>query len=94
MLAQAVTAFPMPAAVSRSASNRELAPRGASVRVLADELAAAGAEAVTSCASLAAAYTQACDMATENDRILVFGSFHTVAAVMQERAGVADGAND
>ena len=41
---------------------------------------------VTRCESVAAAYAQACDMATENDRILVFGSFYTVAAVMEARA--------
>jgi dihydrofolate synthase / folylpolyglutamate synthase len=52
-------------------------------------LTAAGIDAVTSCADVAAAYAQACDMATENDRIAVFGSFFTVAAVMQSRASRA-----
>jgi dihydrofolate synthase/folylpolyglutamate synthase len=34
---------------------------------------------------IAAAYAQACDKAVENDRIVVFGSFYTVAAVMAAR---------
>ncbi len=58
-------------------------PRGASAAELHQMLAAAGVTPVTPCATVAAAYAQACDMATENDRILVFGSFYTVAAVMQ-----------
>lgn len=61
--------------------------RGTDAARLQEELAAAGVTApVTVCASIAAAFTQACDMAAENDRILVFGSFHTVAAAMQQRA--------
>jgi len=61
-------------------------PRGADAELLVQTLRAAGAEApVTRCGSVAAAYAQACDTATENDRILVFGSFYTVAAVMQVR---------
>lgn len=63
------------------------APRGASAQVLEERLAAAGVtQAVTRCDSVGAACAQACDLATENDRILVFGSFYTVAAVMQLRA--------
>ncbi|OGA49197.1 MAG: bifunctional folylpolyglutamate synthase/dihydrofolate synthase [Betaproteobacteria bacterium RIFCSPLOWO2_12_FULL_62_13] len=63
------------------------APRGTDAERLVQALRAAGVTAaVTPCASIAAAYVQACDMATENDRILVFGSFYTVAAVMQARA--------
>lgn len=58
-------------------------PRGASAAELARALAAASVSAVTPCADIAAAYTQACDIAAENDRILVFGSFYTVAAVMR-----------
>jgi dihydrofolate synthase/folylpolyglutamate synthase len=61
-------------------------PRGASTGELGQALAAAGVDAVTLCGDVAAAYAQACDMATENDRIAVFGSFYTVAAVMQSRA--------
>ena len=64
-------------------------PRGAGAADVQGVLAAAGIGAVTSCADVAAAYTQACDMATENDRIAVFGSFFTVGAVMQSRASRA-----
>jgi len=66
-------------------------PRGADVAELGQALAAAAVDAVTPCGDVAAAYTQACDMATENDRILVFGSFYTVAMVMQWRASRARG---
>jgi dihydrofolate synthase/folylpolyglutamate synthase len=59
--------------------------RGAGVAELQQALAAAAVGAVTACDNVSAAYTQACDIATENDRIAVFGSFHTVAAVMQLR---------
>jgi dihydrofolate synthase/folylpolyglutamate synthase len=60
--------------------------RGADVGDLDAALAEAAVEARTSCSDVAAAYTQACDIATENDRILVFGSFYTVATVMRMRA--------
>jgi len=60
--------------------------RGADGALVGRVLAAAGAGAVTVCPDVPAAYAQACDMAAENDRIIVFGSFHTVAAVMQQRA--------
>jgi dihydrofolate synthase/folylpolyglutamate synthase len=66
-------------------------PRGAGVDDLDATLAQAGAEARTRCPDVAAAYAQACDMATENDRILVFGSFYTVATVMRIRASGAKG---
>ena len=59
--------------------------RGAGVAALAQVFAATSITAVTACDDIAAAYTQACDKATENDRIIVFGSFYTVAAVMQVR---------
>ena len=59
--------------------------RGAGVADLRKALTTGGVTAVTECRDVAAAYTQACDIATENDRILVFGSFYTVAAVMQLR---------
>ena len=62
------------------------AARGAPPAVLRRELKAAGVNVpVTECASIAAACAQACDMAKENDRILVFGSFYTVAAAMRVR---------
>jgi dihydrofolate synthase/folylpolyglutamate synthase len=60
------------------------APRGADAELLAEALRAAHvAGAIVVCGNIAEAYAQACDMATQNDRILVFGSFYTVAAVMQ-----------
>jgi dihydrofolate synthase/folylpolyglutamate synthase len=65
--------------------------RGAPVEQLDAVLAAAGIEARTRCADIAEAYAQACDMATENDRIVVFGSFYTVASVMRIRARRAAG---
>jgi dihydrofolate synthase/folylpolyglutamate synthase len=80
--------------------------RGASVAQLAQAFEAASVTAATACDDVAAAYMQACDIAAENDRIVVFGSFFTVAAVMRlresrrarsgnggKRAAV-DGAND
>ena len=71
--------------------------RGAGVSELEQALAANSITAVTACDDIAAAYTQACDIAAENDRILVFGSFYTVAAVMQlrerQRASAAKGGN-
>ena len=59
--------------------------RGAAIVELRKALAASAVTAVTECSDVPAAYTQACDIATENDRILVFGSFYTVAAVMAWR---------
>jgi dihydrofolate synthase / folylpolyglutamate synthase len=59
--------------------------RGASVAQVAQALEAASVSAATACDDVAAAYTQACDIAAENDRIVVFGSFFTVAAVMRLR---------
>ena len=73
---------------------------------LAQAFEAASVTAATACDDVSAAYVQACDIAAENDRIVVFGSFFTVAAVMRlresrrarsgnggKRAAV-DGAND
>ncbi len=65
--------------------------RGAGADDLDATLAEAGVEARTRSPDVAAAYAQACDMATENDRILVFGSFYTVATVMRIRARRAAG---
>ncbi len=62
-------------------------PRGTDTAVLRRHLdAAAVVMPVTECASIAAACTQACEMAKQNDRILIFGSFFTVAAAMQALA--------
>jgi len=57
-------------------------PRGAGLADIDEALARAGVTTRTCCPSVADAFSQACDMATENDRILVFGSFYTVASVM------------
>lgn len=58
-------------------------PRGASAAELAQAIAQAGAEgAIEQCASPHEAYARAREAATESDRILVFGSFYTVADVM------------
>ena len=62
------------------------AGRGADASHLCAELARAGVlEGVSGHANVAAAYAQACDRAAQNDRIVVFGSFYTVAAVMAAR---------
>ena len=63
-------------------------PRGANAQQLTDELQRVGVTApVTQHAAVAAAWHAACKEAGENDKIIVFGSFLTVAAVMRERAG-------
>jgi dihydrofolate synthase/folylpolyglutamate synthase len=62
------------------------APRGADAATLATMLEREGiTQHVTRHDSVAAAYAQACDNAAENDRIIVFGSFYTVAAVIALR---------
>jgi dihydrofolate synthase/folylpolyglutamate synthase len=61
-------------------------PRGAGAARLAAELARAGVTApVTPFADVAAAWHAACEIAGDNDKIIVFGSFLTVAAVLHER---------
>ena len=58
-------------------------PRGTDPARMCAELANAGVrESVTACESVVSAYHVACKEAAQNDRIIVFGSFHTVAAVM------------
>ncbi|MGB9151212.1 MAG: bifunctional tetrahydrofolate synthase/dihydrofolate synthase [Burkholderiales bacterium] len=60
------------------------APRGASDEMLARLLDAAGESAKTRrFGSVASAYAAACEAAAQNDRIVVFGSFYTVAEVMR-----------
>jgi dihydrofolate synthase/folylpolyglutamate synthase len=60
--------------------------RGAEASLLASVLARAGVlEAVSTHADVADAYAQACDRATKNDKIVIFGSFNTVAAVLASR---------
>lgn len=60
--------------------------RGASAAQFAAALMHAGASApVTQYPNVAAAWHAACKLAADNDKIVVFGSFLTVAAVMRER---------
>ncbi len=62
-------------------------PRGASAAEVASQLAAAGvAQPCTSHASPASAFSAARDEAREDDKIVAFGSFLTVAGVMQALA--------
>ncbi len=58
--------------------------RGASLEMLAGKLAAHGlGNRVSRHVSIATAYAAAREKADENDRILVFGSFYTVAEILQ-----------
>jgi len=60
-------------------------PRGASAQTLRVHLAEAGEEgAVAVFDDVAGAYRAACLAAAQDDRILIFGSFYTVAAVLAE----------
>ncbi|MDO9011810.1 MAG: bifunctional tetrahydrofolate synthase/dihydrofolate synthase [Gallionella sp.] len=62
------------------------APRGASVEELTDALRLAGVRgAVIGFPDIAAAVAHACDVADDNDRIAVFGSFYTVADALLAR---------
>jgi dihydrofolate synthase/folylpolyglutamate synthase len=60
-------------------------PRGARAEELAQTLMQAGVDAVREFENPAAAYAAACGEAAESDRIIVFGSFHTVAEVIAAR---------
>ena len=61
-------------------------PRGAKAAEMAEVLAAEEiTEAVLAFPSIENAFQHACNQASENDRILVFGSFYTVAEVMRVR---------
>jgi len=62
-------------------------PRGARAFELAQLLRQAGVDAVSEFENPAAAYAAACSGAAENDRIIVFGSFLTVAEVISAREG-------
>ena len=57
-------------------------PRGMNTEDLQAALNQAGIDAVVSFPNIAKAYQSALSQATENDRIVTFGSFHTVAEVM------------
>lgn len=58
-------------------------PRGLPAEQLVARLAAAGVRGVTCCADVAQALAKAREAACEDDKILVFGSFHTVSEAMQ-----------
>jgi dihydrofolate synthase/folylpolyglutamate synthase len=71
-------------------------PRGSSAQSLADRLCAAGIRpghgddaqrTITCCASPREGLQRARALAEENDRIVVFGSFLTVADVLSDRSG-------
>ncbi len=57
--------------------------RGASAPELQAHLMNAGVSAILTFADTTAAYRHACQIAGEDDRIAAFGSFHTVAELMQ-----------
>ncbi|MDQ3185458.1 MAG: bifunctional tetrahydrofolate synthase/dihydrofolate synthase [Pseudomonadota bacterium] len=68
------------------------APRGASVDEVTRALKAAGVSgAILTFLNPAAAYAYACERALENDRICIFGSFHTVAGALRPRNTVEHG---
>jgi dihydrofolate synthase / folylpolyglutamate synthase len=70
-------------------------PRGATAQQLAEELNLAGvATAVGQFKDVAGAWRAARDIAAGNDKIIAFGSFLTVAAVMRERQRADAGATD
>ena len=60
-------------------------PRGAQSAELAQLLRQQGMDAVREFENPAQAYAAACSGSAENGRIVVFGSFHTVAAVIAAR---------
>jgi len=61
-------------------------PRGTSAAQLARQLTCAGVTApIAEFADVASAWRAACELAADNDKIIAFGSFLTVAAVMAER---------
>ena len=60
-------------------------PRGAAAAQLAQALRQGGAIGVREFENPALAYAAACSEADDNDRIVVFGSFHTVADVLVAR---------
>jgi dihydrofolate synthase / folylpolyglutamate synthase len=62
-------------------------PRGAGSDQLGEIVAARGGSAVHRHSEMVSAYGAACGEARENDRIVVFGSFLTVAAVLQLQRG-------
>ncbi len=64
-------------------------PRGMTIEALQHKLSAHGIDAQTVFENVGKAYEAALSRAGENDRIVVFGSFHTVAEVMSLRQNAA-----
>jgi len=60
-------------------------PRGRTADAIATELEGMGIRGVHRYETVPLAWDAALSMAGENDRIVVFGSFHTVAEVMEQR---------
>jgi dihydrofolate synthase/folylpolyglutamate synthase len=63
-------------------------PRGASGQALVEILEAEGVPGASVCLTVEDAFRCACDAAGEDDRIVVFGSFHTVADVLRRRGDI------
>jgi dihydrofolate synthase/folylpolyglutamate synthase len=59
------------------------APCCATAQCLVDNLTAIGAKSIHNHSSVATAYTHLLYHAQEGDKIIVFGSFYTVAEVLQ-----------
>ncbi len=57
--------------------------RGASAETLARQLTDQGVRSVQICTTPEQAWQAACELAADNDRIVAFGSFHTVAPLLQ-----------
>lgn len=64
-------------------------PRGQNAEDIAARLRALGVRGVEACGTVEDAWRAALSRAGENDRIVVFGSFYTVAAVMDARRATA-----
>jgi dihydrofolate synthase/folylpolyglutamate synthase len=62
-------------------------PRGADATLLQDKLRHAGVTEVHAFPDIKAAWVRACQIAGDDDRIAAFGSFHTVAEVLQQENG-------
>lgn len=61
--------------------------RGASLERLAEHFAQSGVDAVIQAPDIVAAFQAACVRAAENGRIIVFGSFLTIAAILEHIRG-------
>jgi dihydrofolate synthase/folylpolyglutamate synthase len=77
-----VTDLPLPRAATAEQLKQKLLAAG-----VVPNAQAGGEKSITTFASPAAAFENARSRAGENDRIAVFGSFLTVAGVMEARKG-------